>query len=402
MLPVAHFDPGRLGLDGDPYEQLELLRGHGPLVLLESGFVAAVGYDTAEAVLRSPAMTSSPIGERYRHALPEGAARDELSHRINFLDPPDHPRVRGLVSRAFTPRRIDGMRPFTERTARSLLDGLATADGPVDLQAAYAHQVPSLVISELLGVPAADRDRLTALADAVTPLLGIGLDAADRAAAIAAAEEMHAYLGALLDERRRHPAGDLLSALVTVEEDGERLSRAELLSLAATLYSAGHRTTRDLTTNGLSVLLGRPSLVDDVRSGRIPVTSVISEFLRYETPTLYVSRIPAADVALPGGTVRAGAPILVFLGAANRDPAAYERADDFEPARWGDDPPPQPPLSFAAGPHYCLGASLARMEASVMVGELLARFPSVRLTGDRVWRQRGPFRSLDGLPVLLR
>lgn len=405
MIATADFEPGELGITGDPYEQLATLRAQGPVVRLPSGFVAVVGHDAVLDVLRQPLASSGPIALRYTTALPPGAARDELSHRINFLDPPDHPRVRSLVSSTFTPRRVTALRPFMQRTAENLLDGLApmAASGEaVDLQHRYAHQLPSLVISELLGVPPADRDHLTALADAVTPLLGVQVDRAERERAIEAAEQMHRHLGALLDQRQREPADDLLSALLAAEQDGERLQRVELLSLAATLYSAGHRTTRDLTANGLSVLLGRDDLRAELAAGTLPLSAVVSEMLRFETPTLYVARVPSAPFTVAGAEVGPGDPLLVYLGSANRDGATYERPDEFDPHRWTTDPLPPTPLSFAFGAHYCLGASLARHEAEVMVGHLLDRYPEVRIAGDELmWRQRGPFRSLAGLPVHL-
>lgn len=393
MSEPSSFDPADLEGLADPYPRLAALRAEGPVVPLVSGFVAVTGHQEALEALRSTACGTAPIAARYLEGLPPGAARNEMSHRINFLDPPDHPRVRALVSKAFTPRRVGALGPWMAETADRLLDGIVGA-GEVDLLTAYAHQLPSLVISELLGVPAADRDALTGLSDRTAPLLGVRVDDHERDAAIAAAEQMHAYLGGLLDERRRHPGDDLLTALLSAEEDGERLDRVELLSLAATLYSAGHRTTRDLFTNGVSVLLRDPERWAAVTGGDWAVADVVAEFLRFETPTLFVARIPYERIELGGTTVEPFAPLLVYLAAANRDPAAYERPDDFRPGRSGP-----APLSFAFGAHYCLGASLARAEAEVMLRTLVARAPGLRLTGDLEWHQRGPFRGLDALPV---
>jgi cytochrome P450 len=394
-MAAADFDPTDLGKTEDPYAALARLRSGGPVQRLANGFVAVTGHAAALAALHHPQCRSGPIATRYVDALPPGAARDEMSHRINFLDPPDHPRVRGIVSKAFTPRRIALVRPWIESTAAELLAGL-DGEREVDLLHRFAHQLPSLVISELLGVPTADRDRLTAWSDAVAPLLGLAITDDDRARAVAAAEEFHAYLGALLDERTRHPGGDLLSALLAAEADGERLSRVELMSLAATLYSAGHRTTRDLFTNGMSVLLTEPSRWRAVVDGAWTVAEVVEEFLRYETPTLFVVRIPFEAVTLEGVALDAFAPILVFLAAANRDPTVYEEADAFRPGRGGPSP-----LSFAFGAHYSLGASLARSEAEVMLAAVRARWPALVLDPARQlrWHQRGPFRGLDALGV---
>jgi unspecific monooxygenase len=304
--------------------------------------------------------------------------------------------VRGIVSKAFTPRRVATLRPWMEETASRLLDDL-TGERSVDLLHRFAHQLPSLVISELLGVPPADRDRLTGFSDAVAPLLGVHVEPAKKATAIAAAEEFHAYLGALLDERAARPGEDLLSALLAAEAEGERLSRVELLSLAATLYSAGHRTTRDLFANGMSALLGEPSRWRRVVEGRWSVADTIGEFLRYETPTLFVARVPLAPVSVAGVDIGAWEPALVFLAAANRDPAAYDDPDEFRPGRAGGTP-----ISFAFGAHFCLGASLARSEAEVMLAAVSSRWPGLRLDPSRRlrWHQKGPFRGLDELVVL--
>ena len=390
---AAGFDLADLAAD-DPYPALASLRRTAPVARLANGFWAVTGYEAAMEVFRQRAFASGPIAGRYVESLPPGAARDEMSHRINFLDPPDHTRVRGLVSKAFTPRRVADLGPWMAATADHLLDEIG-ADGEVDLLRRFAHQLPSLVISELLGVPSADRDRLTGWSDAVAPLLGLSMTDAERDGAIAAAEEFHAYLSALLDARRRQPGDDLLSALLAAEENGERLQRVELLSLAATLYSAGHRTTRDLFTNGMSVLL-RGDGFARVADGRWPVPAVVSEFLRYETPTLFVVRIPVEPTTVGGVAVGAFEPALIFLSAANRDPAVFDDPDVFRPGRDGP-----PALSFAYGAHYCLGASLARSEAETMLTALARRWPRLRLAQERTlhWHQRGPFRGLDALIV---
>lgn len=389
------FNPADLDKVSNPYALFARIRAGGPVQRLENGFWMVSGHAAALEALHHDQCRSGPIAMRYVDGLPPGAARDEMSHRINFLDPPDHPRVRGLVSKAFTPRRIAMLKPWIEETAARLCAQLA-ARPEFDLLHDFAHQVPSLVISELLGVPPADRDRLTRWSDEVAPLLGLEVSPEQKAGAIAAAEEFHAYLGALLDDRARHPGEDLLSALLAAEADGERLARVELLSLAATLYSAGHRTTRDLFTNGMSVLLSKPERYRDVVDGRSPIPAVIEEFLRFETPTLFVVRIPFEPVTIGGVEIGAFEPILVFLSAANHDGAAFEAPDEFRPGRGGP-----MALSFAFGAHYCLGASLARSEAEVMLAAVTSTWPDLALAPGRElrWHQRGPFRGLDELIV---
>jgi cytochrome P450 len=387
------FEPTDLARVADPYPLLAELRAAGPVVRLASGFWAVTGYEAIMETFRQRGCGSSPIAARYLDRLPPGAARDEMSHRINFLDPPDHTRVRSLVSKAFTPRRVTDLAPWMRATAERLLDELDGED-EIDLLARFAHQLPSLVISEMLGVPPEDRDRLTVWSDAVAPLLGVQLTDEERTTAVAAAEEFHAYLTTLLDARRRAPGDDLLSALLAAEEDGARLERVELLSLVATLYSAGHRTTRDLFTNGISVLLAQEGALANVGAHRWPVAAIVEEFLRYETPTLFVARVPLAPVTIAGVAVGAWEPMLVFLAAGNRDAAVYDEPDVFRPGRTGP-----PALSFAYGAHYCLGASLARAEAEIMLEAVARRWPDATLAPERPlrWRQRGPFRGLDAL-----
>ena len=399
-MPVADepFDLSVLERVDDPYPVLADLRAAGPVRRTTDGFWAVTGHAEALDALRHPGCATSPIALRFLEGLPEGAARDEMVHRINFLDPPDHPRVRGLLSTAFTPRRVAELRPWVDSTAASLAAGLAEGDEPFDLVSQFAHQVPSLVISELLDVPVDDRDRLTVFSDRTAPLLALRTTPEQRAAAVDAAEEFHAYLGALLDRRVAEPGDDLLTALAQAEAEGERLTRPELLSLAATLYSAGHRTTRDLFANGVSLLLDDPARWQRVVDGTWSTPEVVGEFLRLETPTIYVVRVPLEPMVLGGVQVGAWEPLVVLLGAANRDPAVYEDPDEFLPGRAG----PQP-LSFAFGAHYCLGASLARSEAESMLGALVAAFPGLHDVAPpderRRWHQRGPFRGLDQLLV---
>lgn len=393
------FDPAELGRVRDPYGLLAQLRDEAPVAPLEGGFWAVTGHAEALEVLRHPGLVSSPIAALYLDGLPPGAARDEMGHRINFLDPPDHPRVRGLVNRAFTPRRVQAIRPGAEAIAGHLLEGL---DGEVefDLLSRFAHHLPALVISQLLGVPSEERDELTELSDRVAPLLSTEVTEEDRASAVAAAERMHRRLALLLDERRNEPRDDLLSALLTAEDGGATLSTEELLSLAATLYSAGHRTTRDLFTNGLSVLLGDPGRYRRVVNGTWSVGDVVAEMLRYETPSLYVARVTSEPVEVCGVEIPGSVPVLIYLAAANRDPRAYDDPDEFRPGREGP-----PPLSFAFGAHFCLGAALARSEAEVMLGAVVTRWPDMTMVGapgELSWHLRGPFRGLDELVVRVR
>lgn len=400
---VVGFEPADLHALDDPYPVFDELRARGAAVRTESGFLVVVGHAAVDGVFRDGRFRSGLIAERYRSVLPPGAARDELAHRINFLDPPDHPRVRGLISRAFTPGRVRDLRPWVEQQADELLDvAVEEAGGETqsfDIRAAFAHQLPSLVISEMLGVPVADRDRLTDLTEMVTPLLGVQISDEERRRALAASEEFASYAADLVRARRATPGDDLLTAMLVTDDDGngdgERLSREELLSLIVTLYSAGHRTTRDLFTNGLHTLLARPDQYGALVADPPRVAGAVNEMLRYETPTLYVARVPMEDAEIGGVPVPAFTPTLLVLAAANRDPDRYPDPHRFDIGR--DD---GPPLSFAFGPHHCLGAALARMEAEVMLTAVTRRFPRLSVAEPPRWWSSGPFRGLERLVVL--
>jgi cytochrome P450 len=395
----ASFDPTQLGDVADPYPVFDVLRQAGPSVATDAGYRVVTGYDAAKSVLRDDRFSSGRIGEYYRATLPEGAARDRLGHRLNFTDPPDHTRVRRLVVTAFTPQRVAALREWVEQTAADLLAEVkaqfdAGAES-VDLRAELAHELPSRVISELLGVPVADRDRLTELTEAITPLLNVQMAPEDTDRALAASEEFADYARDLIDQRRKNPGDDLLTDLIQAEEDDQSLSREELVSLFITLYSAGHRTTRDLFSNGLYELLHRPGDYAAIAGDPELVSGAVQEFLRYETPTLYVGRVPTEDVEIAGDPVAAETLTLVLLGAANRDPETYTDPHRFDIYRDEADP-----LSFAAGRHRCLGAPLATMEAEVMLEAVTERFPELELAEpDPDWWSAGPFRGLDHLRV---
>ncbi len=402
------FNPEALASAYDPYVLLASIRDEGPVV--RSGpYWFVTRYREANALLRNPQATTGFIGQAYRSALPPGAAREEMSHRINFLDPPDHTRVRKLVSQAFTPRRVRELRPKIRTICQGMLEQVKNApplspdSSTLDIIPVFSHQVPSRVISTMLGVPVEDQDKLTGLADRIASLLVMTTMTQEKLTdAVQAAEEMHAYLRELMKQRRAHPKDDLLSGLLAAEEDGQALSESELLSLAATLYSAGHRTTRDLFSNGLSVLLRHPALVADFKAGKISPEAMVEEFLRFETPTHYVGRMLKEPMMLGGVTIPANEPISVLLAATNRDESVYDRPDTFDPYRWLGTPPPEPPLSFAIGPHFCLGAPLARLEVAVMLETLFETFPRIQLGEDPLtfWHT-GLFRGLHALPVIL-
>lgn len=396
----ASFDPSQLAALDDPYPVFDVLRSAGPSLITSSGLHVVTGYDAADETLRDKRFRTGPIAERFRRTLEPGAAQDELGHRINFLDAPDHSRVRGLIQRAFTPARVQDIRPWVESKAEDMLDAIEarareTGEKSFDIRADLAYSLPSLMISEMLGVPPADRDQLTEWTEAVTPLLSVQMPTDQLAAALQASEHFGAYATDLIAKRRAAPGDDLLTAMLQVKDGNERLSREELLSLVVTLYSAGHRTTRDLFANGLYTLLQHAEMYSAIAKDENSAPGAIEEFLRFETPTLYVGRVPTEAAEIAGVPVPAYSLVIILLAAANRDPQHFKDPNKFDIARAEG-----PSLSFAAGAHHCLGAALARMEAEVMLLAVTRRWPKLALSGPPpAWWSSGPFRGLTHLHV---
>jgi pimeloyl-[acyl-carrier protein] synthase len=313
------------------------------------------------------------------------------------MDPPDHTRLRNLVARAFTPRRIEGLRADIEAVAHELIQDIAarSAAGPVDLIETFAYPLPVRVISALLGVPEGDQAQFTAwsrsIARSVDPSI---LRPPEIEAAIDRGErELGAYLKDLLDQRRKTPADDLLSALVAVEADGDRISPQEVIDLARLLLVAGHETTVNLIGNGLLALLRAPDQLALLRSSPELLGGAVDEMLRFDSPVQFSQRVAMEDLDLMGHTVRKGDEIMLILGAANRDPAAFadpNRLDVRRDARRH--------VAFGGGIHHCLGAALARLEGVLAFKALLDAFPTMELAAPPI---RRPTLTLRGLEMLL-
>ncbi|OLR94214.1 cytochrome P450 family protein [Actinokineospora bangkokensis] len=355
-------------------------------------------YDDAKAALTDPRLSKdmsrfAELMTRHHHGsgrftpFPE----DVTAHMLNS-DPPDHTRLRRLVNRAFTIRGVAKMAEGIEAITDELLDGLAGRT-EVDLLDAFAFPLPITVISDLLGVPHADREDFRAWTSAVISKGAPG-------AAAAAARAMGEYLGGLIEAKRAHPTDDLLSALVEAHDDGDRLSAGELRSMAFLLLIAGHETTVNLIGNGVLALLRNPDQLAALRADRSLLPGAVEEFLRYEGPVNVATfRYTTEPVELGGVRIPEGEFVMVALASANRDDAHVADAGTLDITR-----PQTPHLAFGHGIHYCVGAPLARLEATTAIGGLLDRFPDLALAAEPeelLWRPSTLVRGLETLPVRL-
>jgi cytochrome P450 len=374
----------------NPFPVYDRARRLGPVAALGNGSILVSGYAAVDEVLRNP-------GFGVARLTSAGNPLDSMSSSILRSDPPGHGRMRSLISQVFTPRRIAALRPAIEGAADSLLGGLADAGAngrQADFMDLFAFPLPVTVICELLGVPPSDRPRFRSLAADLTEVLELSVS--DQGPADAAARELAGYFTSLVAERRTARRDDLVSALAATP--GDRLSDSELIANLTLLLVAGFETTASLLGNGLAILLGEPDLTVLLRSGQIPVAGFIEEVLRYDSPVQVTTRrARTAGLTIAGTPVPAGSEVILLIGAANRDPARYPDPDQFDPTR-----PDIKPLSFGAGPHICIGNSLARLEADIAFTRLLTRFPALSLApGDPpVRRDRLVLRGYHALPIL--
>jgi pimeloyl-[acyl-carrier protein] synthase len=350
-----------------------------------------------QTVLRDPRFRRQDFTKGAVKVLGEGPLSSSYSLWFLFMDPPDHTRLRGLVSKAFTPRTVEGLRGQIEALIEDLLD--RQHDRPTfDLVGDFAYQVPVLVICELLGVPPSDRGRFGAWSAALARGLD-NLTVADAEFILhgnAAAAGLTDYFRELVAARRRAAGQDLLSALIAAEEAGDRLTEDELLATCVLLFFAGHETTVNLIGNGTLALLRHPDQLQRLRQQPGLIGNAVEELLRYDSPVQRTGRIAAEDVELFGVQIQRGDRVNMLVGAANRDPAQFADPDRLDITR----PNASQHLSFAAGIHYCVGAPLARLEAQLAIAALLRRAPNLRLVDQQPpWRPTFVLRGLQSLQV---
>jgi cytochrome P450 len=394
---MFHFNPFDESTRRDPYELFaEARRDHPVYAHPELPVFSVFRYADCQAVLKD----SESFSSRFP---PLPGIDPDKAPRASMLgqDPPEHTRLRGLVNQAFTPRIVRRLEPRMREIARDLLDE-ALEQGETDLVAALTYPLPVIFIAEIIGVPTSDREQFKAWSDLAVANLGSSLfvrPTDKRLAELARVrQEMSDYFGVLADDRRRRPREDLLTGLVQAEVEGSRLSHDEMLSMLILILVAGNETTTNLIGNAVLELLDHPGALARLRSEPSLVGPAMEEVLRHSSPVQMDPRRTTRPVEIHGQRIEADRFVVSWLGSANRDESVFA-----DPERFDIDRRDNHHLSFGFGPHYCLGANLARLEATVAIGELLVRTSSFERTGN------GPlpihpsivFRGVGALPVRL-
>jgi cytochrome P450 len=387
----------------DPYPRYRAIREATPVFPTELGFTVVTRFEDCQWVLRDPRFgkggEEDDVWERHGMTEAEWEARfgtfDRQTTSMLGMNPPDHTRVRRLVAKAFTPKTVETLRPDIVRLTEDLLERVG--DGEVDVIPEIALQLPMAVIAQMVGVPAPMWGELQPLVRAATATLEVAPSLEQLDAAAAGVRELAAQFEELIAERRARPTDDLLSLLIQVEEAGDQLSHDELLSTVLLLFGAGFETTTNLIGNSLLALLDHPDQLRRLRDDRSLLPNAVEELLRWDSPVQLDGRRVFEDMDVHGTALEAGSHVVTLLGAANRDPRAFDEPDRLDVGR-----EPSPIMSFGAGIHFCLGAPLARAEGRVLFDRLLDRYPVI----EPAWSDERPryrdsivLRGLESLPV---
>jgi cytochrome P450 len=405
---VHRSDPRALGFDpddpafvADPYPAYERLRAAGPVLYDEAtDHWLVTNFRDVQAALRDRRFGRTYLHlathEEMGHDAPS-AELDPFWHLINHgildMEPPDHTRVRRLVSKAFTPRMVESMRGPVQRLTDELVDAVAGA-GTFDLLPSVAEPLPVAVIAELLGVPASDRHLLRPWSADICRMYELHPSYEDRRAATRASVEFSDYLRALSRERRAAPTGDLISEMALVLDEGERLSEDELIGTCVLLLNAGHEATVNVTGNGWWALFRHPEALARLHAVPELVPLAVEELMRWDTPLQLFERWVLEDVEIHGVHVPRGAELGLLFGSANRDPATFAVPDELRLDR-----DPNPHVTFGAGIHFCLGAPLARLELQTSFATVLRRLPRLELVEAPQWKPGYIIRGLRSLRV---
>ena len=389
-------DPGHRA---HPYPIYRQLREHGPLQLPDSNLVVFSSFADCDEVLRHPSSCSDRLkSTAAQQAIAAGQeARPFGTPGFLFLDPPDHTRLRKLVSKAFSPKVVRGLEPDIAALVDGLLDKVG-AEGRLEVIADLAYPLPVAVICRLLGVPIEDEPKFSwasaLLAQGLDPFIAFTGQPQGFEERMEAGLWLRGYLRDLLRRRRADPGQDLMSGLIAVEEAGDQLTEDEIVATCNLLLVAGHETTVNLIANAVLAMLRHPDHWAALGRDSSRAPAIVEETLRYDPPVQLVGRIAGEDMSIGGVDVPRGETMMLLLAAAHRDPAATERPDEFDPTRAAIRH-----LAFGLGPHFCLGAPLARLEANVALSAVTMRFPNARLATEPAYKPNVTLRGVADLVV---
>ena len=397
------YNPFEPGFVEDPYTQYAAMRDADPIHRTPLDFWVLFRYDDIYRFLKDPTLSvedrnanPTPIDQMIQEVVGD-RLEDRGERSMLSRDPPDHTRLRKLVTKAFTPRVIEELRPRIATLVDELLDA-AQERGGIDVIHDFAFPLPFAVISEMLGVPAADGDKLREWSGLIVRTLEPINDMELVKRIVDASDRMFDHVSDLIAMKRKEPADDLLSALIAAEEHGDVLSDNELVEQVVLLYIAGHETTVNLIGNGVLALLRNRDEMRRLQADTALMPGAVEEFLRYDSPVQMSRRITLTELEVGGKTIEKGAFCALVLASANRDRARF--GDDAERLDVSRADAHQH-LSFGGGAHYCLGAALARLEGQVAIGSLITRFPDLEMTSEPTYNGRLNLRGLETFPVAL-
>lgn len=400
---IFGFNPFDPHFREDPYPVYERLRNDDPVHRSPFGIWVLSRYQDCFDLLHHHRTSSDQRNSPTYRALLESDPDSPLVERMQgprpflFLDPPDHTRLRGLVSKAFTPRVVAQLEPRINELVAELFD--SAKDGEMEVIQDLAYPLPVVIISEMLGVPPEDRDTFQKwskeLARSLDPDIVLPPEVIEKRRR--AGEEFRAYFLELIAEKKRRPLKDLLSALINVEAEGDKLTEVELVVTCILLLIAGHETTVSLIGNGFLAFAHHPGELKRLRSDPSLARQAVEEVLRYDPPVQLTARIAMEDIEVAGTTLESGEQAILLLGSANRDPEQFPEPDRFDITREKINH-----IAFGAGIHFCLGAPLARLEAKVAFGELARRSEELRLLDPPTYRENIVLRGLQELRVALK
>ncbi|WP_406373451.1 cytochrome P450 [Streptomyces sp. NBC_00647] len=395
------FDPWDPAFVADPYPAYEELRARGRVHFYEPTNQWLVPHHADVSAL----LRDRRLGRTYQHRFthedfgrtappPEQEPFHVLNdHGMLDLEPPDHTRIRRLVSKAFTPRTVERLKPYVEGLAGELVDRLVEAGGG-DLLTDVAEPLPVSVIAEMLGIPESDRAPLRPWSADICGMYELNPSEEVAGKAVRASVEFTEYLRGLIEARRKEPADDLISGLIAAHDEGDRLTEQEMISTCVLLLNAGHEATVNSTVTGWWTLFRHPGQLAALRADHSLIPTAVEELMRYDTPLQLFERWVLDDIEIDGTTVPRGAEIAMLFGSANRDAEVFAAPETLDLSRAEN-----PHISFSAGIHYCIGAPLARLELAASMSALLTRAPALRLAEEPVRKPNFVIRGLESLMV---